>query len=91
MYSYSQFLADNIHEQFMNFTTRVFSYSSVIIHLILFQQGDSLLIQLSRQDEQGVNQSVIHWTELVKAASSKFRFSQFIDSFVHPVLQLLNS
>lgn len=38
MYNYSQCLVDNIHEQFMNFTTqRVFRYSLVIIHLILFQ------------------------------------------------------
>ena len=57
----------------------------------MFQRGDSLHIQLNMQDEKGVNQSVIHWTELVKATSSKFKFSQFIDSFVHSVLQLLNS
>ena len=61
------------------------------MHLILFQQGDLLPFQLNRQDKQGVNQSVIHWIELVKVASSKSTFSQFIDSFVHPVLQLLNS
>ncbi len=34
---------------------------------------------------------MIHWTELVRAGSSNFTFSQFIDSFVHPILQLLNS
>ena len=69
-------MADNIHEKFINFTTQgVFRYSSVIIHLILFQQGDSLHIQLNRKYEKGVNHSVIHWTELVKAASTKFTFS----------------
>lgn len=37
MYNNSQFLADNIHEQFMNFTVRgVFSYSSVIVDMFLF-------------------------------------------------------
>lgn len=61
MYNYSHFLADNVHEQFMNLTTQgVFRYSSIIIHLILFQQGDLFPIQLNRQDEQGVYQSVIH-------------------------------
>ena len=34
---------------------------------------------------------MIHWTKLVQAASSNFTFSQFIDAFVHPVLQLRNS
>ena len=63
MYNYSHFLVDNMHEQFMNLTTKgVFKYSSVIIHLILFQQGDIFPIQLKKQDEQGVNHSVIHWT-----------------------------
>ncbi len=38
MYNYSLFLANNIHEQFMNLTTQgVFRYNSVITHLILFQ------------------------------------------------------
>ena len=92
MYNYRQYLVDNIHELFLYLTTNgVFRYSSVIIHFILFQLGDSLHIQPNRQDEQGVNQSVIHWTKLVEAASSRFTFSQFIDSFVHPVLQLLNN
>ena len=59
MYNYSQFLA--IHEYFMNFTTQgAFTYSSVIIHMILFQQADMFPIHLNKKDAQGVNQSVIH-------------------------------
>jgi len=51
MYNYNHFLANNTHEQFMNLTTRgVFRYSSVIIHLVLFQQGDLFPIQLNKQD-----------------------------------------
>lgn len=76
MYNYSQFLADNIHEQFTNLTTQgLFKYSSIIIHLIFFQQGDLLSIKFNRQDEQGVNQSVIHWAELVKVGSLNLTFS----------------
>lgn len=61
MYNYRQFFADRIHEQFMNFSTQgLFRYSSIIIHFLLFQQGDSLPIQLNKQYEQGVNQLVIH-------------------------------
>lgn len=38
MYNYNQFLADNIHEQFMNFTVQgVFNYNSVIVYILLFQ------------------------------------------------------
>ena len=79
-------MAENIHEQFMNFTAQgVFKYSSVIIHLFLFQQGDQLHIQFSKQDDKGVNQSVIHWTEIVRATQAKPTFSEFVDSFIHPV------
>ena len=49
MYNYNQFLAENIHEQFMNFKTQgEFSYTSVIIHMFLFQQGDLLPIQIKK-------------------------------------------
>ena len=61
MYNYNHFLANFIHEQFMDFTTQgAFTYSSVIIHMILFQQADMFPIHFNKQDQQGVNQSVIH-------------------------------
>ena len=92
MYNYNQFLVDNIHEQFMNFTLNgVFSYSSVIVHMLLFQQGDILPIKLNKQDGQGVNESVIHWTEIVRTTSTTSSFSEFVDTFIHQVAQLLNS
>jgi len=56
-FNYSQFWADNIHEQLIHFTTQgVFKYSSVIIHTFLFQRGDLLPIQLQKQDDQGMDQ-----------------------------------
>ena len=48
-------------------------------------------IHFNRQGAQGVNQSVIHLTELVRASSTTTSFSQFIDSFIHPVRHLLTS
>lgn len=62
MYNYNQFLDDNIHEQFMNFIVQgVFNYNFVIIYMLIFQQGNLSPIRLSKQEEQGVNQSVIQW------------------------------
>ena len=92
MYNYDQFLAKNIREKFMNFITQgVFNYTSIIIHMFLFQQEEMLTIHFNKHDAQGVNQSVIHWTELVMATSTTTTFAEFIDSFIHPVKQLLIS
>ena len=90
MYNYNQFLADNIHEQFMNLNTKgVFCYSSVIVHIFIFQHGDIFPLKLSKQDVQGVNQSMIHWIKIVRTTSTSSSFSDFIDTFIHPVAQLL--
>lgn len=52
MLNYNQSLAYNIHEHIIHFTTQgVFKYSSVIIHMFLFQRGDLLPIQLPKQDD----------------------------------------
>jgi len=49
MYNYSQFLAENMHEQLMKITTEgVFKYSSVLVHMFLFQQGDMLPISIHK-------------------------------------------
>jgi len=85
-------LDDNIHEQLIHFTTQgVFRYPFVIIHMFLFQRGDLLHIQLQKQDDRGMDQSTIYWTELFKANSTKCTSSNFSDLFIHPVLQLINS
>lgn len=59
--------------------------------MFLFQQGDLLPIKLSKQHEQGVNQSVIHWTKMVRTTSTISSFVEFVDAFKHLVAQLLNS
>ena len=74
----------------MNFTPQgAFYYSYVIIHMILFQQADMLPIHLNKEDAQGVNNLVIHWTELFRTLVTTTSFSKFIDSFIHPVRHLL--
>ena len=53
MYNYSQFLAETIHEKLMNITTEgVFKYTSLLVDMIIFQQGDKLPIILQKQDDQ---------------------------------------
>ena len=57
MYNYIQFLVDNMHEKMMNLTTQgMFKYTSVLVYMFLFQQGDLFLITFHKQDNQGVNQ-----------------------------------
>lgn len=90
MFNFSQFLADNMHEQKMNITTEgMFNYESALVYMSLFMQQDKFPINLHKQDDQGINQSVILWTSLVKKNSTEFKFSDFIDSFVHTVVGLL--
>lgn len=38
-----------------------------------------------------MNQSTIHWTEMVMKNSTTSSFVELIDAFIHPVAQLLNS
>jgi hypothetical protein len=44
-FDFSQFLADNIHEQLFKFSTEgMFRYSSVLVYLFLFFQADKILL-----------------------------------------------
>lgn len=53
-YDYATFIADKIHEQFMNMEIeRVFKYTSFIYHLILYNQLDSFPIALKKLDAKG--------------------------------------
>ena len=91
MYNYSQFLAKSMHEQSMKITTEgVFKYSSVLVHMMLFQQGYKLPITLHMQDDQQVIQLVTLWNSLIRRNSTEFKFSDLIDGFIHPIAQILN-
>jgi len=92
MYNFSQLLADNIHEQLMKITTEgIFKYAFVLVYMLLFQHGDKYQINLHKKNGQGINQSVIQLTSLVRRNSTEVKFVDFIENFVHIVVGILSS
>lgn len=53
-YDYATFIANKIHEQFMNLEReRVFKYTSYIYHLLLYYQSESFSVFLKKLDARG--------------------------------------
>jgi len=92
-YDYATFIADKIHEQFMNLEReRVFKYTSYIYHLLLYNQPDSFPIFLKKLDAKGNRRSVIFWSSVFHHIfHSPYNYCEFIDLFIHPALSLLMS
>jgi hypothetical protein len=89
-FDFSTFLADNIHEQFMNFGTEgMFRYSSILAYLFVFFQADKFGFSMQKMDGDGRPQAVTAWTSLLKHNSTDFSFKEFIDQFYHPVVSML--
>jgi hypothetical protein len=89
-FDFSTFLADNIHEQFVNFGTEgMFRYSSVLAYLFVFFQADKFGFSMQKMDGDGKPQAVTAWTSLLKHNSTEFSFKEFIDQFYHPVVSML--
>jgi len=62
-YDYATYIANKIHEQFMNLDRqRVFKYTAYIYHLLLYYQSDSFPVVLKRLDAKGERRSAIFWT-----------------------------
>jgi hypothetical protein len=90
-FDYSTFLAGNIYEQFMNFTTEgVFKYSSILAYMFLYFQADNFNFSLQKMDSDGKPQPVTAWTSLLKRNSIEYDFTAFIDQFYHPVISMLS-
>jgi hypothetical protein len=90
-FDYSTFLANNIHEQFMNFTTEgVFRYSSILAHMFLYFQADRFNFSMQKMDSDGKPQPVSAWTSLLRRNSVEYDFTAFIDQFYHPVVSMLS-
>jgi len=90
-FDFSTFLANNIHEQFVNFITEgMFQYSSVLTYFFVFFQADKFSFSMQNMDEDGRPQAVIAWTSLLKHNSTEFSFKQFIEKFYHPVVSMLS-
>jgi hypothetical protein len=90
-FDFSTFLANNIHEQFVNFTTEgMFRYSSILAYLFVFFQADKFSFSMQKMDGDGRPQAVTAWTSLLRHNSTEFSFKQFIDQFYHPVVSMLS-
>jgi hypothetical protein len=89
-FDFGTFLADNIHEQFVNFDTEgMFRYSSMLAYLFIFFQVDKFGFSMQKMDGDGRPQVVTTWTSLLKHNSTKFIFKEFIDQFYHPMVSIL--
>ena len=92
-YDYATFIANKIHEQFMNLEReRVFKYTSYIYHLLVFNQPDSFSFTLKKLDAQGNRRSVVFWSSLFHHVSySPYSYCEFIDLFIYPAMSLVLS
>jgi hypothetical protein len=71
-FKFSQFLADNVHEQFLKFPTEgMFKYSSILVYMFLLYQADRFPFALQNLNEQGSPQLVIFWTLFVRKNSEE--------------------
>jgi len=92
-YDYATFIANRIHEQFMNLEReRVFKYTAYIYHLLIFNQPDSFPLSLKKLDAQGNRRSVLFWSSVFHHVfSSPYSYCEFIDLFTYPAMSLLLS
>jgi hypothetical protein len=90
-FDYSTFLANNIHEQFVNFTTEcMFRYSSILAYMFVYFQVDKFNYSMQKMDIDGKPRPVTAWTSLLKHKSAEYDFKAFIDQFYHPVVSMLS-
>jgi hypothetical protein len=89
-FDYNTFLANNIHEQFVNFATEgMFRYSSILAYMFVYFQADRFTFSMQKMDADGKPQPVTAWTSLLKHNSVEYDFKAFIDQFYHPVVSML--
>jgi hypothetical protein len=89
-FDYNTFLANNIHEQFVNFPTEgMFRYSSILAYMFLYFQADRFNFSMQKMNADGKPQPVTAWTSLLKHNSVEYDFTAFIDQFYHPVVSML--
>jgi hypothetical protein len=89
-FDFNTFLANNIHEQFVNFGTEgMFRYSSILAYMFFYFQEDKFSFSMQKMDTDGRPQVVTTWTSLLKHNSTEYSFKEFIDLFYHPVVSML--
>jgi hypothetical protein len=70
-FDFSMFLANNIHEQFVNFSTEgMFQYSSILAYMFVFFQADKFAFSMQNMDEDGKPQAITAWTSLLRHNST---------------------
>jgi len=90
IYDFSIFIADRMHEQFTRMgNERVFKCSSVLYHLFLYYYTEKFPFTLQKLDTRGQPRSVLFWTPFFHEFGSPYTYSDFIDSFVHPIMTML--
>ena len=81
-----------MHEQLVKFPEEgVFKYSSVLFHMFLYFQSHKFSFNLQKLDVEGNPQSVIFWTSLLRKDSTQFTYTDFIESFIHAMVNMLNN
>jgi len=90
-YDFASYIADKIHDQFMRFENeRVFKYSSVIYHLMIYFQSEHFPFYVKKLDAKGNPRSIIFWSAITHNSSdSPYSYNEFVDLFVHPATTLL--
>ena len=69
---------------------KVFKYSSVIYHLMIYYQSESFPFHVKKLDAKENPRSVIFWSAITHNSSdSPYSYNEFIDLFVHPATTLL--
>jgi len=90
IYDFATFIADRMHEQFTRMgNERVFKYSSILYPLFLYYRSDKFPFTLQILDTRGQPRFVIFWTPLFHEFRSPYTYSDFIYSFVHPIMTML--
>ena len=84
------FIADRIHHQLIKLPTKgVFRYSSYLFHLFMFFQADNFPISLQKMDLEGQPLSIIFWTSLLRKEDNEFNYTDFLDLFLQPTMNIL--
>jgi hypothetical protein len=90
-FNFSQFLANNIHENLFKFSTKgMFKYSSILAYMFIFFQAEKFPFSLQKLDQESNPQPVTSWTSLLRKNSFEFNFKQFIDHFYHPMVSMIS-
>ena len=91
-FNFAQYLSNAIHEQLFKLPEEgMFKYSSLLFHLFIYFQSERFANSLKKLDTEGNPQSVVLWTSLIRKDSTEFTYKDFIDSFFHPVVNMLSS